>query len=80
MIMYNNRYRGPYEYDKFMFNILSLHNVLESLETVEIRGTVAEITTLKTISEEVNKVFEKIRNVNEEAFILAIKERECING
>lgn len=78
MIIYNNRYRGPYEYDKFVLNILSLHNVLENLETVEIKGTVAQVNTLKAVSKEVNEVFETIRDTSEKAFILAIKERECI--
>jgi hypothetical protein len=26
MILYNIRYRGPYEYDKFILNILQLNN------------------------------------------------------
>lgn len=32
MILYNYRYRGPYEYDKFILNTLQLINETDSLE------------------------------------------------
>lgn len=81
MITYNNRYRGPHEYDKFILNILSLHNMLEVLETYEVRGATEEITTLHSIHDDVKKVFElftKRNGISEKSFLLAIKERECI--
>lgn len=32
MILYNYRYRGPYEYDKFILNTLQLVNEMDLLE------------------------------------------------
>lgn len=32
MIRYNYRYRGPYEYDKFILNTLQLYNEVDRLE------------------------------------------------
>lgn len=32
MILYNMRYRGPYEYDKFILNIFQYHNEILRLE------------------------------------------------
>lgn len=46
MIIYNNRYRGPYEYDKFALNILSLHNMVEELKTYEFENTNENINSL----------------------------------
>lgn len=82
MIFYNNRYRGPYEYDKFMLNILALHNMLESLKTIEIQGTAEDIITLKSVHSEINDIFTIFtgnKGISENAFLLAIKEKECIN-
>lgn len=31
MIIYNMRYRGPYEYDKFILNAFQLHNEVQRL-------------------------------------------------
>lgn len=32
MILYNIRYRGPYEYDKFILNIFQLNNEIKRLQ------------------------------------------------
>lgn len=32
MIVYNMRYRGPYEYDKFILNVFQFHNEMLDLE------------------------------------------------
>lgn len=32
MILYNIRSKGPYEYDKFILNILQFHNDISALE------------------------------------------------
>ena len=32
VILYNYRYRGPYEYDKFIYNTLQLSNEIDILE------------------------------------------------
>lgn len=33
MILYNLRYNGPYEYDKFVLNICQLYNLVEDEKT-----------------------------------------------
>lgn len=80
MIIYNNRYRGPHEYDKFALNILSFHNVVESIRVSEVNGN-ADVLTLKSIHEDVNSVFDiynKNNGLCDNVFLLTIKERECI--
>lgn len=37
MITYNMRYRGPYEYDKFILNMMQFHNEINAMI-----GTLAE--------------------------------------
>ena len=32
IILYNFRYRGPYEYDKFVLNIFQFHNEIRDIE------------------------------------------------
>lgn len=32
MIIYNMRYRGPYEYDKFLQNVFQYHNIIQSVK------------------------------------------------
>lgn len=81
MIFYNNRYRGPHEYDKFLLNILSLHNMVQSLETYEVKGATDEIATLKSIEDEVNMLYNKYTGKNgicEKAFLLSLKEGTCV--
>lgn len=82
MIMYNHRYRGQFEYDKFALNILSFHNIVTNLETLEIQGTNEEISSLLSIHDEVNKIFNDFTGnggLCETSFLFSIKERECIN-
>lgn len=82
MIIYNNRYRGPHEYDKFALNILSFHNIVESIKTSEVDGIADDIMTLKSIQEDVNSAFDiynKNNGLCESVYLLTIKERECIN-
>lgn len=47
MIHYNMRYRGPYEYEKFILNILQYWNdscdFLEDFEQVQIYKTIKEL-------------------------------------
>ena len=57
MIIYNNRYRGPYEYDKFALNILSLHNMVEELKTYEFENTNENINSLINLYNDLNELF-----------------------
>lgn len=57
MIYYNMRYRGPYEYEKFILNILQYSNTAHNL-TSELNG-LEEYETLKKLSEEIDDLFNK---------------------
>lgn len=43
MIRYNYRYRGPYEYDKFILNTLQLYNEVDRLESELGTGSYGEL-------------------------------------
>lgn len=47
MILYNFRHRGPYEYDKFILNILQLHNEIVLLEQRLNEGAVNQLAEAK---------------------------------
>ena len=64
MIFYNNRYRGPFEYDKFALNILSFHNIINELDTLEIKGTKKEFNSLKEIKDNIDIFFEEYTKAN----------------
>ena len=58
MIHYNIRYRGPYEYDQFVLNILQYSNAIYDFENdLTSKGA---YTTMKQIGEQVDDLFEQI--------------------
>lgn len=57
MILYNFRHRGPYEYDKFVLNILQLHNEIALLEQRLAEGSASQ---LAITTKEFNTVFDSI--------------------
>lgn len=57
MILYNNRYRGPFEYEKFILNILGFHNIITELELFEIYGDDKSVDSLKDIKAKVDTLF-----------------------
>lgn len=58
MIHYNMRYRGPYEYEKFVLNILQYSNIAHDF-TSEI-DSIKDYQTLKEIDATVTDLFNKI--------------------
>lgn len=46
MILYNYRYRGPYEYDKFVNNILQFSNEVKRLETKLLDSDYGQLKTV----------------------------------
>lgn len=57
MIHYNMRYRGPYEYEKFVLNTLQYSNLMNDFS-----NDATQIDTWKTLKElqvEVDKMFEE---------------------
>lgn len=57
MIHYNMRYRGAYEYEKFILNVLQYSNVAHDLSTE--LNELDEYKTLKEINDTINDLFDK---------------------
>ena len=57
MIYYNMRYRGAYEYEKFVLNVLQYSNVAHDL-TTEL-NELQEFETLKEIKDIINDLYNK---------------------
>ena len=56
MIHYNMRYRGPYEYEKFILNVLQYSNNAHDFSS-EVNGL--EYETLKEIQDNVTDLYNK---------------------
>lgn len=69
MIVYNMRYRGPYEYDKLILNIFQFHN--EVLDIV--RETNEKSSDLQKLSEHIEMAGQQIESINNQ--VLFYKER-----
>ena len=73
MILYNIRYRGPYEYDKFILNIFQLNNEIKRLQK-EFNDTSLSQLLLK--QKELNDIFNELtKEDNELDRLLSTKER-----
>ena len=48
MILYNFRHRGPHEYDKFILNVMQLHNEVALLEERLEREDINQLATVVT--------------------------------
>ena len=57
MIFYNCRYRGPYEYDKYVLNVLQYSNMVNDF-IHDINNT-ATWKTLYDLNNEVNDIYNK---------------------
>lgn len=66
MIIYNMRNRGPYEYDKFILNILQIHNAVTLSETNELNEFNNENDNLLYIKNNINMLYEKIQGNKKE--------------
>ena len=68
MIIYNMRYRGPYEYDKLILNVLQYHNeVLGMKKKLE-----SEDSRLENISEQIDLMRAQMESISNQ--ILDFKE------
>lgn len=56
MILYNMRHRGPYEYDKFVLNILQIYNGINLAETNEMYDNAQKRDSLKAIENSINEI------------------------
>lgn len=60
MIIYNMRERGPYEYDKFVLNILQLHNAVNLAELNEMVDATNNKESLKSMNDIIDNLYIKI--------------------
>lgn len=73
MILYNFRYRGPFEYDKFILNVFQLSNEIKRMNRHIDENGVSNIVKIK---EELDKIFNELTDINNNlSDILNIKER-----
>lgn len=68
MIVYNNRYRGPIEYDKFILNILQFSNETNLILVNEFYESKSQ-STLKAFKENIDDLFQKQLNQSEQLFL-----------
>lgn len=88
MIVYNMRYRGPLEYDKFVLNILQFHNEIHAIAKKEIETpefkNLAE-TQLKITNqynkivgkEDLNNPYNSIIGYSEDLYLNMLDMKEC---
>lgn len=62
MIFYNMRYRGPYEYDKFILNIFQYSNMINDF--VYDTNNSATWKTLYDIKNQVDNLFKQSTEIN----------------
>ena len=70
MIIYNMRYRGPYEYDKLVLNVFQFHNlVLKVKKAMEMGDGKLESYTekIKQMNKSIAAVSDQIAMYKEEA-------------
>lgn len=59
MIHYNMRYRGPYEYDKFILNILQLANIINLSQSKELDNEEKQLDSLINLESQINTIYDK---------------------
>ena len=62
MIHYNMRYRGPYEYDKFILNILQYSN--DANDFIDDINNLASYKTIKELYDTINTLYNKSTGKN----------------
>lgn len=65
MILYNMRYRGAYEYDKFTLNILQIANAVSLSEMHELNENASSKEALLAIQKEINEVYKTLLGSDE---------------
>lgn len=64
MILYNMRYRGPYEYDKFILNTLQIANAINLTEINELKDNKEKLDSLIAIENIVNDAYNNYISVD----------------
>ena len=73
MIQYNMRYRGPYEYEKFILNVYQFHN-----EMLDIENSISDKNSenFSSAANKLDEVSEQIKTLSDKLCI--IKERKRV--
>lgn len=71
MILYNMRYRGPFEYDKFVLNIFQVANEAKSLVK---KFNSNELDSLKSLRNLINDKYEKLTQEESDGMKLLLTE------
>ena len=71
MILYNMRYRGPYEYDKTVLNVFQFHNEILSM-TKELEEQNEQ--NIKLIQDKIDTLFQELDSFSNR--ILIARERK----
>lgn len=66
MILYNMRERGPYEYDKFVLNILQLYNSINLAEISELNESKEIFNSLQDLSKQITDYYNSILLLSEQ--------------
>lgn len=81
MIIYNNRYRGPFEYEKFLLNILSFHNIINEINTYENDNIIENfnsVISLKNDIEEIYNTFVGDNSISSSIYDFIVENKEGI--
>ena len=76
VILYNYRYRGPYEYDKFIYNTLQLSNEVNILEEKVNQNGYKQLTNN---IEELNSLLEEMTGEDSKLQKLLIYDMQLSN-
>ena len=73
MILYNMRYRGPFEYDKFVLNIFQIHNEVKMLVR---KFNENEEGNLLDIYKDINQIYEYLTDKNSNGMKILLMEHK----
>ena len=73
MILYNMRYRGPFEYDKFVLNIFQIHNEVKMLVR---KFNENEEGNLLDIYKDINQIYESLTDKDSDGIKILLMEHK----
>ena len=73
MILYNMRYRGPFEYDKFVLNIFQIHNEVKMLVR---KFNENEEGNLLDIYKDINQIYESLTDKDSDEMKILLMEHK----
>lgn len=73
MILYNMRYRGPFEYDKFVLNIFQIHNEVKMLVR---KFNENEEGNLLDIYKDINQIYESLTDKDSNGMKILLMEHK----